>query len=103
MIYASFNESSNMTANQALAEAVTEFADRKELSAAQVSLAWLLHQKSWIVPIPGTKTKERLMENMSAAYVELPDEDFAELDRILDGIAVQGERYSTDMESMTGN
>ena len=97
-----FQEVSNLEANQALAEAVTEFADRKELAAAQVALAWLLHQRPWIVPIPGTKTRERLMENMSAAYVELSAEDFAELDRILDGIAVQGERYSADMESMTG-
>jgi len=97
-----FNESSHLEANQVLAEMMMEFADRKELSAAQVALAWLLHQKPWIVPIPGTKTKERLMENMSAAYVELSAEDFAELDRILAGIEVQGERYSAAMESMTG-
>lgn len=97
-----FNEISNLEANQALAEAVTEFADRKELAPGQVALAWLLHQKPWIVPIPGTKKKERLMENMSAAYVELSGEDFAELDRILDQFTVQGERYSEAMESMTG-
>lgn len=97
-----FNEVSNLEANQALAEAVTEFADRKELAPGQVALAWLLHQKPWIVPIPGTKKKERLMENMSAAYVELSEEDFAELDRILDQFTVQGERYSEAMESMTG-
>lgn len=64
-----FSEASNLEANQALAEAVTEFADQKELASGQVALAWLLHQKPWIVPIPGTKTKERLMENMSAAYL----------------------------------
>lgn len=95
-------EVSNLEANQPLAEAVIKFADRKELAAAQVALAWLLHQKPWIVPIPGTKTRERLMENMSAAYVELSEEDFAELDKILDGVAVQWERYSADMERMTG-
>ena len=97
-----FYEVSNLEANQALAEAVTAFADQKELASGQVALAWLLHQKPWIVPIPGTKKKERLMENMSAAYVELSEEDFAELDRILDKFTVQGERYSAAMESMTG-
>ena len=97
-----FNEVSNLEANQALAEAVTEFADQKELASGQVALAWLLHQKPWIVPIPGTKKKERLMENMSAAYVELSEEDFAELDEILNQFTVQGERYSEAMESMTG-
>lgn len=98
-----FNQSSNLEANQALAEAVTEFADRKELAPSQVALAWLLHQKPWIVPIPGTKTKERLMENMSAAYVELSGDDFAELDEIINKFTVQGERYSEAMERMTGN
>lgn len=97
-----FNEVSNLEANQALVEAITEFADRKELASGQVALAWLLHQKPWIVPIPGTKTKERLMENMSAAYVELSEDDFAEVDEILNQFTVQGERYSEAMESMTG-
>lgn len=98
-----FNQISNLEANQALAEAVTEFADRKEFAPSQIALAWLLHQKPWIVPIPGTKTKERLIENMSAAYVELSGDDFAELDEILNKFAVLGERYSEAMERMTGN
>lgn len=57
----------------------------KELAPAQIALAWLLHQKPWIVPIPGTKRMDRLQENMSAAYVEL-----------------SGERYAPSMLQMTG-
>lgn len=96
-----FMEQENMEHNQALAKAVTEFADSHSLAAAQVALAWLLHQKTFIVPIPGTKTENRLQENMSAAYVDLSDEDYKELDRILDGHTVIGARYSEATESMT--
>lgn len=89
-----FNDPQNLSANQKLAEAVKEFADRKRLSSAQIALSWLLSRKPWIVPIPGTKTAERLQENMSAAYVDLTDDDLCELNKIIDGISVVGERYS---------
>ena len=75
-----FMEQENMEHNQALAEAVRQFAAGHRLAPAQVALAWLLHQKPFIVPIPGTKKETRLQENMSAAYVELSDEDYARLD-----------------------
>lgn len=97
-----FNEAENMRKNQALAEYIRGFAAERELSPAQVALAWLLHQKSWIVPIPGTKTVGRLQENMSAAYVELTEDDWKELDHILAVTEISGARYSEDMLRMTG-
>lgn len=97
-----FNDQDNLERNQALAEAVRVFARSRWLSPAQVSLAWLLRQKPWIVPIPGTKTEGRLRENMSAAYVELSEADWREFDRLLQGIEIYGERYAPEMLRMTG-
>lgn len=97
-----FNDQQNLEKNQKLAEAVKEFADRRQLSPAQTALAWLLLRKPWIVPIPGTKTVERLQENMSAAYVDLTEDDLRELNQIADSVSVAGARYSEAMESMTG-
>lgn len=97
-----FNDRDNLERNQALAEAVKAFAHSRCLSPAQVSLAWLLRQKPWIVPIPGTKTEGRLRENMSAAYVELSEADWREFDRLLQGIEICGERYAPEMLRMTG-
>lgn len=96
-----FMEKENMDHNQALAEAVKNFAEELRLAPSQVALAWLLHQKPFIVPIPGTKTEERLQENMSAAYVELTDSDFERLDAILKENTVVGARYSEATEKMT--
>lgn len=79
-----FNEPENLAKNQALSDAVKAFAEEKMLSPAQVALAWLLHRKPWIVPIPGTKNSCRLQENMSAAYVELTEEDMSRLTKISD-------------------
>lgn len=97
-----FNEKENLETNQKLAARLTEFAEKKELSSAQIALAWLLHQKPWIVPIPGTKRITRLQENMSAAYVNLSEEEFLELDNILAENPVKGQRYSDQMLKMTG-
>lgn len=96
-----FNKIENLSKNQALAEAINRFSEEKELAPAQVALAWLLRQKPWIVPIPGTKTLEHLQENMSAAYVELSEEDWKELEQILNDYPVFGERYAPEMLSMT--
>ncbi|MDE5992746.1 MAG: aldo/keto reductase [Oscillospiraceae bacterium] len=96
-----FNDPDNLIKNQALAEKVKAFAEEKMLSPAQVSLAWLLHRKPWIVPIPGTKNVCRLQENMSAAYVDLTDEDMARLTKISDNTPVYGGRYSPEHEKMT--
>lgn len=81
---------------------INRFAETRELSAAQVSLAWLLHKKPWIAPIPGTKSENRLRENMSAAYVIMGEEDYEKLDEILDMHPVAGGRYAESMERMTG-
>ena len=96
-----FMEQENMEHNQALAEAVRQFAVEHRLAPAQVALAWLIHQKPFIVPIPGTKSETRLQENMSAAYVELMDADYKKLDSILKEHTVIGARYSEATESMT--
>ncbi|MBR1599526.1 MAG: aldo/keto reductase [Lachnospiraceae bacterium] len=96
-----FMEKENMDHNQALAEAVKKFAEELRLAPPQVALAWLLHQKPFIVPIPGTKTEKRLQENMSAAYVELTDSDFERLDAILKENTVIGARYPEATERMT--
>ena len=97
-----FNDPNNLIKNQALAEKVKAFAEEKMLSPAQVSLAWLLHRKPWIVPIPGTKNVCRLQENMSAAYVDFTDEDMERLTKISDDTPVYGGRYAPEMEKMTG-
>lgn len=85
-----FNDPENMEKNQNLAVQLKEFASEHCLSPAQIALAWLLRQKPWIVAIPGTKTAERLQENMSAAYVELPEDEWKKLDDILNQTAVYG-------------
>ena len=97
-----FNDNENLKANQIIAEKLKEFAKKNELSAAQIALSWLLNRKPWIVPIPGTKTVERLRENMSAAYVELSENAWNELDEIISVIEIKGSRYSDAMEAMTG-
>ncbi|KMZ54601.1 oxidoreductase, aldo/keto reductase family [Dorea sp. D27] len=96
-----FNTKECLTANQKLAEKLRVFAKDRELSSAQIALAWLLHQKSWIVPIPGTKKTDRLRENMSAAYVELPETDWSQLTEMLAGLEIIGARYSAAQENMT--
>lgn len=96
-----FNTKECLTANQKLADKLRVFAKDRELSSAQIALAWLLHQKSWIVPIPGTKKTDRLRENMSAAYVELPETDWSQLTEMLAGLEITGARYSAAQENMT--
>ncbi|TAN03033.1 MAG: aldo/keto reductase, partial [Rhizobiaceae bacterium] len=77
-------------------------AERKKSTPAQIALAWLLAQKPWIVPIPGTRKLERLEENIGAAAVELTPEDLREIDRAASKIPVQGARYPERLEQMTG-
>lgn len=96
-----FNDPGNLAANQRLAAEIKAFAAEKELSPAQVSLSWLLAQKPWIVPIPGTKEETRLQENMSAAYVELTQMDVEKINEILFHKEIRGARYSEAQESMT--
>ena len=89
-------------ANQALVDRIGEIAARKEATPGQIAIAWLLAQKPWIVPIPGTTKVHRLEENVGAAAVELTDEDLREIAGVLETVAVQGERYPERIEEMTG-
>jgi aryl-alcohol dehydrogenase-like predicted oxidoreductase len=91
-----------MTANQALVDLLGTIAEQKGVTRAQVALAWLLAQKPWIVPIPGTKRVERLEENIGAASVELSAEDLQHIQSALDNITVEGARYPEHLERQTG-
>ena len=87
-------------ANQALVDLLGTIAERKQATPAQIALAWLLAQKPWIVPIPGTTKLSRLEENIGAVVVELTPEDRREIERAASQITVQGARYPAQMEKM---
>ena len=89
-------------ANQALVDLLGKIAERKKATPAQIALAWLLAQKPWIVPIPGTTKLHRLDENIGAAAVELTPDDLREIDSAASKITVQGARYPEQLEQMTG-
>src|SRR5437764_7439286 len=89
-------------ANQALVDLLGEIGQRKQATPAQIALAWLLAQKPWIVPIPGTTKLERLEENIGAVAVELTSDDLREIESAASKITVQGARYPELMERMTG-
>src|SRR5207253_2822935 len=88
--------------NQALIELVGKIAERKKATPAQIALAWLLAQKPWIVPIPGTTKLKRLEENIGAVAIELTPDDLREIDSAASKITVQGARYPEKLEQMTG-
>ena len=87
-------------ANQVLVEALGQIADRKKATKAQIALAWLLAQKPWIVPIPGTTKLHRLEENLGGAAVELTSGDLAAIHAAISVIEVQGARYSAQYQSL---
>jgi aryl-alcohol dehydrogenase-like predicted oxidoreductase len=89
-------------ANQALVDLLGEIAKRKRATPAQIALAWLLAQKPWIVPIPGTTKLKRLEENIGAASIELTSDDLREIDRAASKIKVQGARYPEHLEQLAG-
>ena len=88
-------------ANQALVDLLAQIGKSKNATPAQISLAWLLAQKSWIVPIPGTTKLNRLEENIGAVEIELTPEDLREIDSAASKIAIQGARYPEKLEQMT--
>jgi aryl-alcohol dehydrogenase-like predicted oxidoreductase len=90
----------NRKANQALVNVVERFAARQNVTPAQIALAWLLAQKPWIVPIPGTTNLNRLEENSGAASIELAPEDLRELENAASRIEVQGARYSEQHQKL---
>jgi aryl-alcohol dehydrogenase-like predicted oxidoreductase len=89
-------------ANQALVDLLAKIAERKKATPAQIALAWLLAQKPWIVPIPGTRKLERLNENLGAVAVELTPTDLHDIDSAASKIRVQGARYPEKLEKLTG-
>jgi len=91
-----------LKANQALIELLGKIAERKKATPAQIALAWLLAQKPWIVPIPGTTKLHRLEENIGAAAIELTADDLREIESAASKIKVQGARYPEKLEQMTG-
>jgi aryl-alcohol dehydrogenase-like predicted oxidoreductase len=89
-------------ANQVMVELVARIAADKGATSAQVALAWLLAQRPWIVPIPGTTKLHRLEENVGGAMVQLTAQDLADIERALAQITVQGARYSADRQKLVG-
>ena len=91
-----------LKANQALIDLLAEIGKRKKATPAQIALAWLLAQKPWIVPIPGTTKLHRLDENIGAVAIELTPDDLREIDSAASKITVYGARYPEKLEQMTG-
>ena len=89
-------------ANQALVDLLRQIAEGKNATPAQIALAWLLAQKPWIVPIPGTTKVSRLEENIGAVSVQLTPDDLREIETSVSKIPVQGERYPEQLQRMTG-
>jgi len=92
----------NRKANQALVDMVTRFAEQKKATPSQIALAWLLAQKPWIVPIPGTTKLNRLEENIGATMVELTADDLAAIDKASAAIEIVGARYPAFHEKLVG-
>jgi len=92
----------NRKANLALVEVLAAIAEGKQVTRAQIALAWLLAQRPWIVPIPGTTKRHRLEENLGAAAVVLTAEDLAAIADAVSGLTVQGERYPAHLQKLTG-
>jgi aryl-alcohol dehydrogenase-like predicted oxidoreductase len=95
-------EPENRKANQALVDVLTEFAAQKKATPAQVALAWLLAQKPWIVPIPGTTKSHRLRENIGAASLQLTTNDLRAIETAASRIVVQGARYTEQLQKLVG-
>jgi aryl-alcohol dehydrogenase-like predicted oxidoreductase len=92
----------NRQANLAFVEWLKTFAERKQATPAQIALAWLLAQKPWIAPIPGTTRRQRLEENLGAAAIQLTGDDLREIDRAASQIEVHGARYPEHLQKMVG-
>jgi aryl-alcohol dehydrogenase-like predicted oxidoreductase len=89
-------------ANRALINLLGEIAERKKVTPAQIALAWLLAQKPWVVPIPGTTKLERLKENIGAVSIRLTPDDLREIEEAASRITLQGARYPEPLEQLTG-
>ena len=92
----------NRKANQAVVDLVIQFAEQKKVTPAQIALAWILAQKPWMVPIPGTTKLHRLEENLGGAGVQLTPDDLHQIDNASSKISVQGARYPEALQKMVG-
>src|SRR3984957_15978181 len=92
-----------MKANRVLVDQLNEFGQRKGATVSQVALAWVLSQKPWIVPIPGTTKLERLEENLRSVDLEFTPEEWRDLNHAVSKIKLKGDRYPTDQEKQVGN
>jgi aryl-alcohol dehydrogenase-like predicted oxidoreductase len=92
----------NRKANRAVVDLITQFAQEKKVTPAQIALAWLLAQKPWNVPIPGTTKRDRLEENLGAVSVELTLDDLRQIDNATSKITVLGARYPEQLQKMVG-
>ena len=92
----------NRDANQAVVDLIGEFAKDKKAMPAQIALAWLLAQKPWIVPIPGTTKLHRLEENIGAVNVQLTPEDLRRLEVTASKVPVKGARYPEELQKLVG-
>jgi aryl-alcohol dehydrogenase-like predicted oxidoreductase len=92
----------NRKANLAFVEWLKAFAERKQATPAQIALAWLLAQKLWIVPIPGTTKRHRLEENLGGGAIQLSAEDLREIDSAVSQIEVHGARYPEQLQKLVG-
>ena len=95
-------EKENLEANQVLVELVKDIANKKNITLPQVALAWVLAQKSFIVPIPGTRNLERLKDNISSTDVLLTEEELKDINEALSKIVIQGERYPKELAERVG-
>jgi aryl-alcohol dehydrogenase-like predicted oxidoreductase len=94
--------SENLDANQVLVDLINKVAVEKNATPAQIALAWLLAQKPWIVPIPGTTKLERLYENLGAVKLELTPEELSDVNSAISKITIAGDRYPEALEKRTG-
>ncbi|MCF6407238.1 aldo/keto reductase [Chitinophaga filiformis] len=92
----------NREANQTIIDLVMKIAGEHNATPAQIALAWLLAQKPWIVPIPGTTKMTRLEENIGGVNITLSDDDVADINKALDSISLQGERYPASLANLQG-
>lgn len=93
----------NIEANLALVDFVKDIAAQKGVTPAQIAISWLLYQKPWIVPIPGSRSLKHLVDNIEAASITYTDEEMAKIDAALNRIIIQGDRYSAENQSHVGN
>lgn len=93
-------EKENMAKNKKLVNLINEIANKHNFTSSQIALAWVMRQKPWIVPIPGTRKESRLLENIGSTKINLSESEWNEIDKILNDIKISGHRYNEHLQSM---